>query len=52
MVEALVYMYIWDNRWLYGVPYPTMSSYLWGIAPLTHLYLHLTADEQTEQERL
>ena len=53
MVEALVYMYIWDNRWLFGVPYPPQDSFLlWLIAPLTHLYTYLTAaDEQAAPEK-
>ena len=28
-MEALAYLYIWDNCWLIGIPYPTHSSNAW-----------------------
>ena len=44
-MEAQLYLYLWDSRWLWAVPYPSRPSYLTAACALVRLYTLLVDDQ-------
>ena len=36
-MEAQIYLYIWDNRWVWGLPNIRKTSVLWTLSIIMHL---------------
>ena len=51
-MEAQLYLYIWDSRWLWAIPYPSRTSYLTGACALIRLYTLLIEEQQEQTKHL
>ena len=36
-MEALTYLYLWDSRWCWGLPYPPRTCWLWAVVLVANL---------------
>ena len=51
-MEAQLYLYIWDSRWLWAIPYPARTSFLTGACALIRLYTLFIEEQQENSKHL